>query len=234
MPIPNQRPAWADMLDYLSLRIAQRIQAIFGFVIDNRMETYQYAVSVALPVTQALAYARGTAATGIIAITGESDFVATAFSGLEEILLADTGGTPTFGATGATAAASLGLIAVSPTHTLNFTLGAAGAAAGPMTQFATPQMGPGAWDYLITDGGNDRQMSNQAIHAHAGVGVGMFPKHLPKPRLFKRNTNIRIAFTLRHGQIGNGTTLGEQMNVQFVIDGYKVYDRSALDLTERV
>ncbi len=220
MPMPDQRPAWADMLDYLSLRIAQRIQAIFGFVIDNRMETYQYAVSVSLPQTQALAYARGTAATGIIAITGESDFVATAFTGIEEILLGDTGGTPTM--------TQVGSLVASPIPNILPTIGAT------TENIVCPAVGPGAWDYLITDGGNDRQMSNQAIHAHAGIGVGSLPFHLPKPRLFKRNTNVRIAVTLRHNQIGNGTTLGEQMNVQFVASGYKVYDRSALNLTERV
>ena len=210
----GQRPAWADMLDYLSLRIAQRIQAIFGFVIDNRMETYQYAVSVTVPATAA-AYVRGAANTGIIAITGESDFVATAFTGVEEVLLPDTGGTPTAG--------HIGAICTSPTSGLVASLG-----------FQVPSVGPGAWDYLITDGGNDRQMSNQAIHAYAGIGVGSLPFHLPKPRLFKRNTNIRIAFTLRHPVTGAGTTNNEQMNVQFVASGYKVYDRSALNLTERV
>lgn len=230
----GQRPAWADMIDFLSLRIAQRTQAIFGFVIDNRMETYQYAVSVPIPATQALTYARGVANTGTIEITAESDFICTHFTGVEEMLLADTGTSQTFGVVANQVAAAVGMIVTTPRRQLNYTAGASGATAGPMTDYNVPQLGPGAWDYLITDGSTDRQMSNQAIHAHAGIGVGMFPWSLPKPRLFKRNSNLRIAFTLRHGNVGLGQTLSEQMNVQFVAHGYKVYDRSALNLTERV
>lgn len=211
------RPSWADAVEYLGLVLATYIQRMFGFVIDNRMETYQYVVETPIPATQALAYARGVSNTGVIEITAEADFIATYFTGLEEVLLADTGN--------GNNVSRVGAILVSPTTNLAFTTA---------STFAPPTNGPGAWDYVITDGSTDRQMSNAAVHAYAGIGIGCFPWHLPKPRLFKRNSNIRFTFRLRHPAVGGGATLSEQVNIIFQAHGYKVYDRSALDLTSRV
>jgi len=79
--------------------------------------------------------------------------------------------------------------------------------------------------FTIQDGASSRDFSNWNVHADLGMGNGWAPFYFAKPRIFSRNSTIKITTT-------NLTAAAIRAYVAFW--GYKVYDKAMLDLTARV
>jgi len=79
--------------------------------------------------------------------------------------------------------------------------------------------------FQIQDGASSRDFSNWAVHADLGMGNGWAPFYFAKPRIFSRNSSVKITTT-------NLTAAAIRAYVAFW--GYKVYDKAMLDLTAKV
>lgn len=82
---------------------------------------------------------------------------------------------------------------------------------------------------LITDGGSDRQISNEAVDAFAAYGQqGGLPGVWARPRLFGRNSRIGLRMTSL--KLVPAST---QWTYRILMIGWKIYDAASLDLTTR-
>lgn len=82
---------------------------------------------------------------------------------------------------------------------------------------------------LITDGGSDRQLSNEAVDAFGAYGTwGGLPGVWARPRLFGRNS--RVAYRLTSLKLVPASVA---WTYRIIAIGWKVYDAQSLDLTTR-
>lgn len=82
---------------------------------------------------------------------------------------------------------------------------------------------------LITDGGTDRQLSNEAVDFMSTYGTqGGLPGVWARPRLFARNSIISVRLTSLK-TIPASTV----WTTRLAFIGWKIYDATALDLTSK-
>lgn len=165
---------------------------------------FQYSKNVehyVYQVTQATGTADATGSTYStgIAITQEADFVCTRLN------------TSTRISTSGTAALVGSLVGVSNSASV----------AGDMPD--------APFTLLITDGGSDRQLSNEAVDAFPVYGTqGGLPGVWARPRLFGRNSRIGLRLTsLKPVPASTAWTY------RIALIGWKIYDATSLDLTSR-
>ena len=76
--------------------------------------------------------------------------------------------------------------------------------------------------FLLRDGSTDRDFSSEQVHNALSTGTGQDPFYFPKPRIFSRNSDIRVDLT---------NLLAVSIKVYIALLGYKIYDDTQLDLT---
>lgn len=82
---------------------------------------------------------------------------------------------------------------------------------------------------LITEGGSDRQVSNEAVDFYMVYGSqGGLPGVFARPRLFARNSTVSLRLTSLK-TVPASTTWAYRL----AMIGWKIYDVSALNLTAR-
>ena len=88
---------------------------------------------------------------------------------------------------------------------------------------ANPLAADQPFTFMIQDGSSSRDFSNWHVHADLGMGNGWFPFYFAKPRIFSRNSSVKIECTNLQAAVAIRAYVG------FL--GYKVYDKAMLDLT---
>lgn len=82
----------------------------------------------------------------------------------------------------------------------------------------------------IIDGGTDRQLHDQAVDAFLAYGnMGGLPGIWSKPRLFDRNSVIRLVYEL----LKTAANIADQLELETLFIGWKIYDAKSQDLTAR-
>jgi len=147
----------------------------------------------------ALNYAVGQRITGSIRITQEADFVCTRTNVGSRFLLS---GTPAL----------------------------VGAFIGTSSSTAVAGDWPDpAFRLQITDGGTDRELHSEPVDAFVAYGTnGGLPGIWSKPRLFDRNSNIKVTYELL-----KPSAAGDQLELEAQFIGWKIYDVESQDLTSR-
>lgn len=88
---------------------------------------------------------------------------------------------------------------------------------------ANPLAADQPFTFRLQDGSSSRDFSNWHVHSDLGMGNGWFPFYFTKPRIFARNSEVKIEVTNLQVAVAIRAYVG------FL--GYKVYDKAMLDLT---
>lgn len=91
---------------------------------------------------------------------------------------------------------------------------------------ANPLSADQPFTFQIQDGSSSRDFSNWFVHSDLGMGSGWFPFYFSKPRIFARNSSVKIQVTNLQAAVA--------IRVYCGFLGHKVYDKAMLDLTARV
>jgi hypothetical protein len=86
--------------------------------------------------------------------------------------------------------------------------------------FTAGPLGAG-FSVRIEDSSTGRALSNVAVDINNVAGTAQRPRIL-KPRLFRRNADVSVTFT--------NTSPAPITALQFVMSGYKIFDKNALNL----
>jgi hypothetical protein len=88
---------------------------------------------------------------------------------------------------------------------------------------ANPLAADQPFSFRLQDGSSSRDLSNWHVHADLGMGNGWFPFYFAKPRIFSRNSSVKIEVT--------NLQAAAVIRAYVAFLGYKVYDKAMLDLT---